>query len=164
MTETEKMEMRVKIARDVISRIDAKQISPNRTTYIRLNSWLDVPEDSVGTDSAQPIIDQFYKHCDVCMLGAMFLSHINLNNGVTIEDVPIAARPQIVEFLREYWTERELFEIESWYQGWTNNDSRMITFYLKYFWYQYCNETEVMKMLMENIVANGGNFVPEQLA
>lgn len=71
---------RVAVMRDVLKQLDRADV-PLRTKH---NSYLTGPSFRASFErvSLQSYVDEFQQHCEVCMLGAAFLSYTRLYNGV----------------------------------------------------------------------------------
>src|SRR5580704_5386593 len=87
MTKTErkaieqaKAEQRVAIARDVIEHLNLMQVM-RHNTYLK-GFVPNLPK----TGEAQKHINKIQKHCQVCALGACFLSYVRLNDDTDIKE------------------------------------------------------------------------------
>ena len=76
----EQRDKRVAVARDVLKQLDRADMR----LKVRHNSYLSGPSfrGSFGGGSLQSYVDELQQHCEVCMLGAAFLSYTRLYNGV----------------------------------------------------------------------------------
>lgn len=171
VTEKQKAKMRVKIAQDVLDSL--KLMKPSEDVYVEAVS-IHGKEGQIllaaKTDKKRAAILQ--KHCEVCALGACFLSAVKLYNEQLIPVYAVSA--SVVMFdglaanivkprLREFFTTTQMDMIESAFEGY------VITYQSSGALYSRCNiaadwgrlyttDKGRMRAIMQNIVKNGGEF------
>ncbi len=155
--EMDDAEKRVAIARDVIVHLNL--VKPSQGTYC----YRSRPKGIRGRDSAQNYIDKISKDCDVCALGACFLSYIRLNNQVKVHEVigkkgynlnhVSVGQYLIQQKLGSYFTSEQLNVIESAFENYHCEDQ--------------CDEYDDLgktpkarlRNIMRNIIKNKGEFI-----
>ena len=180
---------RLAIARDVLAQLKLKRYKSTPGTYLHIN---DVPD--IDTIDPNVSIQELFKtqpdvSCEVCALGACFMSLINLDNKVNVgqfcteEELDYNSRKYLDadfdlmhERLGKYFPGHMLALIESAFEmremGTSDTDPRFARFYEAYdlipeHLYQpaivwgkrYKNSNERLKAIMQNIVRNGGDFI-----
>jgi hypothetical protein len=140
-------EMRVKVAEDVLTRLPNLKVK-TETGYIR--PLTDAKEEElceVRYDSAKKHLSKFERKCNVCALGSLLLSHVRVNNELTVDDVLNANGYH--DDLLEYFEHDQLQLIESHFE---NNKKIDGCFYEE--------DDERLEAIMQNIVDNDGEFNP----
>jgi hypothetical protein len=165
MTAAEKAVERVVIAKDVIKQIAAGRLVARHNIYFQA-------EDVENTPSAQLCDLLRGKTCIVCAKGAVFVAMLDRFNEITLldsggyistlsEDDPTGELSfgggSIKSYVCELFGSGMLNEIEYYFEGssFTVNADR--------FYGSYANAEERPSAIMRNIIANGGDFKPEQL-
>jgi hypothetical protein len=142
-----KAQKRVAIAQDVIEHLDA--LDP-RQNYAYVHTCY-TPTTDTEEDGAQQHINKISKDCQVCALGACFLSYIRLFNKVKLCQITHAghvfcARTQIYDQLQEFFATSQLGEIEKAFEFNNKNFDPSET------------PKDRLKAIMQNIVDNNGTF------
>jgi len=191
--------MRVAIAKDVISQLNSKKLIPERLTWVedsKMGSIEDFIESKVNKID-QDKLDDFgidlreyvcnIKKCEVCALGAIFISAVSLYNDMTIypgyyrstrNKNPYNWKPdsakcynwKIFEDLNtspliKYFTKSQMELIESAYEGYegthevSTSKEKVIC---KAFYFKYPSNKNRMIAIMENIIDNNGTFNPKK--
>ncbi len=176
------MNKMVAVAKDVLSRLKKFRL------YVVSNYYLNgVREFSFhDDDGAQENLCTLEGNCGVCALGAMFLSHIRLNNQVKMIDVKekmlynngeegddspngrqrhLAARTFLEKCLKKITTKEQLALIEIAFElndnilgiGKISKAKRQAAYN---FGNRYYGDAERLKAIMENVVKNKGMFKP----
>lgn len=167
------------IAQDVLARLALVLFTPVKGYYLitcinkELFQSLDI--------QARPVIDELEERCQVCALGACFLSYIRLFNNVKLRDILTldyydnlvnrnmeATQSTIKENLVEIFGLEQLALIEIAHEmmdgrifgivGESHNSEANKRAYD--FGARYPENVDRMRAIMYNIVENGGNFVP----
>lgn len=115
-----------------------------------------IPSNFPKTGNAQKYIDKIQEKCQVCALGACFISNIRLFNKVNIEDLiycnnndgkySLYGGLEIHKTLKSIFTEKELNYIESFFEGWTEKEFA--------FSKKHKSPKLMLKAIMENIIEN----------
>jgi hypothetical protein len=155
-TRLTKAQKRVAIAKDVLKQLKALNVV--KGTYLR-NYGLQLPRN----DQAKQHINQISRGCEVCALGACFLSHIRLFNEVDVGTLAgrcgetvncvFAGSDLIDAELHKYFTYDQLLLIEAAFEGWTGEGYEARDFYDK-----HPDPKERLQAIMQNIVKNNGEF------
>jgi len=178
--------MRVAIAKDVISQLNSKKLIPERLIWVEdskmgsiddfINSKVDkIPQDELddfAVDLSEYVCN--IKKCEVCALGAIFVSAVSLYNDMTI----YPGRNYIAENLNwkvfedldtspfiKYFTKSQMELIESAYEGHegthgVSSDKEEVI--CKAFYSKYPNDKDRMIAIMKNIIDNNGTFDPKK--
>lgn len=152
------MKQRVAIAEDVLLRLKASKLKAGKGSYLLDEDWPDLDQ----TSDARPVIDVIEAACQVCARGAMLLSQVRLFNCLTVGEVrsssigimnrkhlqPIFGDDQINLI-------ESAFEMDDFTWGDNNDADGAIGFGER-----YDEPEERLAAIMNNIVANGGDFRP----
>ena len=106
-------------------------------------------------DSAQPFIDELQKDCEVCVMGSLLLSHIRLNNKVSIKQLDHASSESIVYDLRNSFTNTQLKLMEAAFEGYSYHGNKAYCFSDDYY-----TDEECLIAILENVIKNEGTFKP----
>jgi hypothetical protein len=160
-----KAEQRVQIAKDVIKQLDSGKLVAE-SIYFNWNS----SEYDALNEKAQCLADQDSKTdfacltkqttCQVCGIGSLFVAALERDGryklgGKRSKDA-YPDREDEVAHLAKYFDADTLQDIEDHFEqneAWSRND------YNQEIIKEY-NETKRLKMIMENIIKNKGDFVP----
>lgn len=146
--ETSKAEMRVKIAKDALAQM--KFISPTSNIYISF-------DDALPFGSLQQILEEKKPTCEACAIGSLFLAHVHLNNQFNIDsEFPNFDRGKVCHVLETYFSKEQLDDIEAAFEGW--KESRDF-----YGFYADNSDYDRLRLILENIIANDGDFVSAAL-
>jgi len=178
-TTAAQQEMRIAIAKDVLKQLNAKKIIAASGTWI--------------TDSKMPDLDEYVcdlqnkgerkfdvknyvnkvNQCEVCALGSLFVSAVNLYNNVYIStDKNSNPQDQVWNIftnlssspLKRYFSVAQLKYIEAAYEGLAGEhipaDERSEK-YAEAFYLAHSNNNERLRGIMQNIIDNNGTFKPE---
>lgn len=159
-----KRKMRVRIAKDVLELLKQRKfiVSPGiylDTKMIVPKSWL-----KKATQVGKKLLT---KPCTVCAMGALFVAEVvrndklnfaQLNNSNFIEEGrPLTVgRAVMDDRLRRFFTERDLQDIEGYFEGWGYQD-RTVNFWIK----SYPDARQRLRAIMRNIIRNEGDFKPK---
>lgn len=113
MAQEGKEQQCIEIAEDVLKQLDCAAYVEIRGTYIDWNyKILFQDNESVkkGIERIPP------RRCRVCAIGAATLSAARLFNGVIFSDIEGDGK---FHFLREFFTEQEVHDLEAAYEGFT---------------------------------------------
>jgi hypothetical protein len=146
---------RVTIAKDVIAWLDLKKLIPTAGTYL----------ETVATTKVNGY------SCNACAVGAMFACQVERTPKLTLEvadyseyhvddAAEVATRNYCNAGMREtlgkFFSREQLGLIESAFECMAFDDAEAA----EKFGRRYHTEARRMRAIMENIVANGGEFVP----
>ncbi len=142
----------LELATDVLKQLRFYNVSCGE--YIGDTNELTALMKTHGQESAQKHIETL-KHCPVCAKGALCLAYIEKYNNVILDDVQDIANYGLEEFLQEFFGEDELDLIESAFEGWAHYRTG-----LRLGDFRDIEPKERLRLIMENIVENGGKFEP----
>jgi hypothetical protein len=178
-----KNQMRVAIAKDVLSQIKTRKIIP------QVGVWMEDPKmgslddivynavdnylDSDDTCRLMPFSAQDYtkkvKNCRVCALGSIFVSSVNLFNGVEFdngEEVYDCFENLKTSPLNRYFSPEELELIEGCFEGDDGLHADRLNTRDRGVAIAFTNKYPIVKKrleaIMNNIIKNDGSFKPEQ--
>ena len=180
-----KIQMRVAIAKDVIAQINSKKLIPETGVWIydpklgsiddHIDNLIDKAMEDEENDTCrfEPFNARDFtkkvNKCKVCALGSIFVSAVNLYNGVEFTDGENAARAfDTLEFspLSNYFSPRELAFIETCFEGedsahWTDVDGKDSAIAIAYN-RSFPKAKDRLISIMKNIIRNKGAFIAEQ--
>jgi len=152
-----KAEARVLIAQDVLNQLNLKKIIATKGKYFEFKGGVFDDNDFLHEVIAR-------SPCEVCALGSLYYSRVQLANETKCDVVRSPAYGRDInlinnsgtmdEDLLRYFDGEQLAEIESFFEGW----SEALEF-------AYNNpDPEIrMRKIMQNIIDNNGDFKPELL-
>ena len=152
-----KAEARVLIAQDVLNQLNLKKIIATKGKYFEFKGGVFDDNDFLHEVIAR-------SSCEVCALGSLYYSRVQLANETKCDVVRSSAYGRDInlinnsgtmsEDLLQYFNIAELDSIESFFEGW----SEALEF-------AYNNpDPEIrMRKIMQNIIDNNGDFKPELL-
>lgn len=180
-----KQQMRVAIANDVISQIKSKKLIPKPGVWIcdpkmgsldqHIENLIDEAMDDPKNDTcnftefnARDFTKKVNK-CEVCALGSIFVSAVNLYDDVELKDGEEATsvfETLDLSPLSKYFSPTSLAFIECCFEGedsahWCDIDGKESAIGIAYH-RSFRSSKERLIAIMKNIVRNKGNFVPEQ--
>ncbi len=165
-----KAQKRVMIAQDVLAQIKTKRYVAESGCWVQPNIKAACEKNLKDEDSVQELFaKKKIKSCNVCALGGLFMSCINLNNNTTIEDLKkefyigdfVYDDSKISNGLNRIFTQKQLILIESYFegsQGYFKGDNEKTLVFLESY-----NDDERLEMIMQNIIDNDGTFKPSKL-
>ncbi len=149
MQESEKQEMRIRIAQDALKQIN--MVNPSAGVYCMF------PYALPANESLQKFLIEQHPPCDVCALGSLFLSNIRINNKFNTDKInqhSMIGRDDILASLREYFDYDELDEIEKAFEG--NCGERDYNYFVA----DYPEDSVRLELILNNIIDNKGAFKP----
>jgi hypothetical protein len=171
----ERAQMRVNVAKDVLSRINTIQVKSGEYIFSPQLSYL--PLETIN-DNAQKYVDKIQSDCQVCALGACVLSYVRLYNKVTIKEMGYddyferlnPKNKTIRNILKNIFSDVQILLIESAFES-ENHD---VTFMYEdveesygdsvekavLFGNEYRTLRDKLEAIMINIIQNNGEFVP----
>jgi hypothetical protein len=174
-----KAQKRVMIAKDVLAQIKAKRYIPEAGTWVDINYNHFGSEMQIGEEcSVQELFsEKTIESCQVCALGGLFMSCINLNNSTLFKELDeaanclgdwIAKNLKLSNNLNTIFSRDQLILIELYHEGgsgYFRSSDNLKAKYKHYnlFYTFYPNDEERLKLIMENIVENEGTFKPTKL-
>jgi len=114
----------VDIAKDVLKQINAKTLIARKGSYVhaythmkgRERRWIDpiYGTDTLNKrDAREALLDkELGMDCEVCALGAVFMSWVKKNNSVTLEEIGTIHASGIIEKLKDVFSNVELCVME----------------------------------------------------
>jgi hypothetical protein len=165
-----KAQKRVMIAQDVLAQIKAKRYFAESGCWVQPNIKAACEKNLKDEDSVQELFaKKKIKSCNVCALGGLFMSCINLNNNTTVQDLKdetyigdlVADDDKLSNGLNRIFTQKQLILIETYFEGsegyFKGDDEETVTFFENY------DDDERLEMIMQNIIDNNGTFKPNKL-
>lgn len=168
MTKTEK---RIAVAKDVLKQIKARKYAVTAGTYCNIN----ITCKDVGKD-LQRVIKKQTEPCEVCAIGSLFLSKINLFNNYVLDEETISKSwigndidlnfDSLQENLEDLWTSREFKIMEMTFEGKDidcmfddseGKDEKLIDATFA-FYEKYSDPEDRLIAIMQNIIKNKGKF------
>ena len=147
MTQPEKA---VAVAKDILKHLKSIRVK-SENTYLEMKKPLSDRIDN--DDNAQRHIDAITKNCEVCAVGACFLSYVRVFNQVTVGDVLKAGYSYMQNKIRDAFPQSMLLEIEDVFE-----EHQFTSVHLKR---QYKDAKQRLRAIMLNIVQNKGKFLTE---
>lgn len=174
LSHAQQKNMRIKIAKDVLKRLryldvrrgwgyicnggiiveeaddnEAKELFDRKTRKLNLDT------------EVQDILPKVEKTCQVCALGACFLSHVRFHDNFQVEELDNVDREDITNELEYYFDADQLnliencFESNSYIDKYTySSNDRIINPFAK-----YTDAKKRLRAIMINIVKNKGTLV-----
>jgi len=168
-----KAQKRVMIAQDVLAQLKTKRYVAESGCWVQPNYYSDWKQLS-DKDSVQELFAaKKIESCNVCALGGLFMSCTNFNNNTLLEDLYdvsgdlgnlIDEEEQLSNKLNKIFSTNQLKLIEMYFEAnggffrEDDEDDRIGVFYNK-----NSSDKKRLQLIMENIVENGGTFVPAKL-
>lgn len=168
-----KSQKRVMIAQDVLAQLKAKRYIPESGVWVEpryKSGKMGNEEESVQKLFAEKNITK----CNVCALGAMFMSCTNMNNNTTVDDLDdectgmlgdlISDNYKLSNGLNRIFTYQQLALIETYFENGDGYFQHQDIDYdhLDKFSVTY-NEDERLEQIMKNIIENQGTFKPGKM-
>jgi hypothetical protein len=169
-------EQRVAIAKDVIAQLRAKRFIAE-SIYFQLGKGDDI---SIYVDDDAPAAACIMQTgCQVCGIGSIFTGAVLKDPKIKMSDVDSGDRDDQVQYLRRWFSERQLDLIENYFESNTGAALSIDFNYLdgdceeehgEYYEHrfkmhpivkEYDNEAR-LTMIMQNIVSNDGVFDPRK--
>ncbi len=154
---TKKQRMRIRIAQDALAWLRAGALRASHWCFF-LPATFEGREALTSATDGKQLRDVVLGPCNVCALGALFVSHVVSFNHRLAKDSWGIDRWEIHEQLKDHFSSEELSCIEVAFEGWGSASSRYSQSYL--FYRRYPNSTERLEAILENIIKNEGEFIP----
>jgi|SRR6185436_1801424 len=149
----------VKVARDVLAQLRLKRYFAEPGTYVNLN--FDTYEDNVR----QLSFKDFFKEnkeatCNVCALGAAFVSLINIKNKCSVDEID--DHSTIFDRLEEVFGQKNMALMESAFESVRMvredyDDYDMLNAAADW-GTKFYDDNQRLRAIMLNVVRNGGDF------
>lgn len=124
---------RLQIARHAIELVNSGAIRPTEAFYV------------LKEDSSAP--------CAVCAVGSLFISFMEMTDNPFLRQPRLEAhRIRTFAALRDHFSHDQLHLIEEAFMGWGSWNE---------FWAEHANDRTRMLLILQNIVDNDGEFVPD---
>lgn len=165
-------QQRVEVAKDVLKQLELKFLKAERQTYLKVSELTkDIEKPS---DKLDKVFDQVFKSrgkCNVCGIGACFVSMVKLGNSIATKQVGIKGYIENGDSIGHYDMRRLLddvfsedqqsliecaFEQDSGF-GFAPIPDRKAA---KSFGQKYKHDSTRLKAIMKNIIKNKGEFIP----
>lgn len=160
---------RITIAKDVLELLETEKVIAQSGTYMELDSdieekywddWSTAPEAPV---QLHELIERS-ETCEVCGIGACFVAAVRRNDQVEASDMSGASDDDFMRSYLESWFTKDQIELieaafeesSRFYKG----PSRKLGQRASDFGKRYDSDEERMRAIFQNIVDNGGTFVP----
>jgi len=170
--EMTKAQVRVEVAKDVIRSL--KLLNPKSGVYLRPFGTATLANKIVeSSKDSRKVAQKLKKGCEVCALGACFLSTVKLTNKYTFnpirpsEYMPYKSdswdREDLLGKLHKVFTPFQIDLIETAFEGYNCGVIRMgsaIDQRATSFYHDYEDETSRLRAIMKNIIRNNGTFKP----
>lgn len=153
-------EQRVEIAKDVLKQIYKNRFVPTKGTYVRAVTHKSLP----ALESDAEVCDIMRRRkCEVCALGALFLSAVDKHDNLKVSDLgwrgkkdlylEIGTPSRIKNYLEPFFTSMELLHIEQAFENYG-------LYPYGHHYHEYNHDpVERMTLVMTNIVNNNGDFI-----
>jgi hypothetical protein len=170
-------ERRVFVAKDVLKQLN--KLSIKQGQYVVFDAEISgsvwgLPTDGITdkfkNQELKDILHKVRKDCEVCALGACFLSivgitdkfEINRNNVNSYNEIEFE---RIEKHLKKVFTSREMALIETAFEGVVIRDEYILendqaVRRAKDFACQYADNKDRLRAIMKNIIKNNGKFCP----
>lgn len=145
-------QMAVAIAKDVIAQIKCRKYTPEAGIYV-CGADDNIPVTAIGNKQLQPFLKAGNLKCEVCAIGAVFLSSVRLFNDFIIPRYWDDA--DMKDKLGEYFSFIELRELEASFENW--GDSLFLETPLA-----HLDAQDRMLFIMSEVVRQKGSFDPEK--
>ncbi len=147
-----KTKKRIEIAKDVLKQLKARKLNVKKGDYCYINNEI------FANKNLKNVLSKFRKSCEVCALGACFLSIISIIDNFVLDDCYTIGRHKMSPYLKLAFTDNQLDLIECSFEGWTDYfteaEKKATRFHAK-------DSPEVrLKAIMKNIIQNNGTFKP----
>ena len=160
---------RITIAKDVLELLETEKVIAQSGTYMELDSdieekywddWTAAPEAPV---QLHELIERS-ETCEVCGIGACFVAAVRRNDQVEASDMNAASDDRFMRsYLRNWFTKDQIELIEAAFEesgGFYKGPTRRLGERASNFGKRYDSDEERMRAIFQNIVDNGGTFVP----
>lgn len=145
-------QMAVAIAKDVISQIKRRIYLPESGVYVA-GANDNIPQTAIGTKQLQPFLKKRNLRCEVCAIGAAFLSSVRLFNDLIVPEY--WDNCDMKDKLREYFSPLELQALEASFENF--GDSLFLDTPLSALLAQ-----DRMLFIMSEVVRQKGSFDPKK--
>lgn len=142
----------IAIARDVIAQIKCRKYTPELGTYVS-GADDNIPTEAIGCEQLQPFLKKKDLQCEVCAIGAAFLSSIRLFNDFVVPEYWDDS--DMKNKLGEYFSPSELRALEASFENW--GDSLFLETPLV-----NLKAQDRMIFLMSEVIRQKGNFNPSK--
>jgi hypothetical protein len=158
---------RVLVAKDILDLLAAQAIHPEKGAYVDLDARAILKPEEQLREAFEEELQQY--GCRVCAIGATFVAAVRRFNDVTAERfvadglTGLAARPHIIDYMLRIFDRLQLDMIEAAFEGVEFAPMRLSEdaysrCYL--FFNQYEHDIDCFRAIMQNIIANNGEFIP----
>lgn len=149
--ELSRSEQRVAVAQDVLLQLDAQRLSAKADQYLGLRfRGRALNLACILADETTELILQ--NKCNVCAIGAVFVSLARRRGDVTFLDVQVTVVEGIAGYTTDVFSEDMLQGMEHYFEV---HDIRRRM--------RHLNDDGRLRAIMRNIIDNEGAFVPKEL-
>ncbi len=148
---------RIAIAQDVIAQVRVKRFAATPGTYVRMGAKY---EDRIThKDKVEELLEIEGVQCNVCAKGALFMAHVMKTGNCDMSDANHTGTHSIAYRLKGVFDKDQLDMMESAFErspfGSTSNVHAAVKFGKG-----YNNPDDRLIAIMENVIANRGDFKP----
>lgn len=174
-----KPEQRVAVAKDVLKQIESGFYTATRGGYLSLRSVQKVYNVPIQLDTLLAFLKKEKAKCEVCGIGSIFVSMVNIGNKVTTQECGLDSIEECCRVgdgimrdkLNKIFSPEQRSLIECAFEKSTyladddhnytadNNSIKKIE-NAKTFGLKYKTDTDRLKAIMKNIIKNKGEFIP----
>lgn len=164
LTAIEKKKRLVVIARDIVKQLKLKRFIASPGTYFYVPDLSSSAEWMNGKDFQAEL--QPKKHCEVCALGAMFISYVDKYDSISGSSIN-----RVPQKMREIFGSTQTSQIEAVFEGFRNRGITKTPLFQRYWGEteesrdaldesEKFHPTDRMLAIMRNIIRNKGEFKP----
>jgi hypothetical protein len=159
-------EQRKSVASDVINQLNVGKYLAKNMVYVQFNEHAIKDNIKVGDDMKSTL--HLLEDCTVCAYGSLMLSTIRFKNSVNWDYSGLSygaiskGDSNYTKPLKALFTADQLKLIEDAFEGWDadiDDDEDSDSSEILRFYYSFDNPTDRMIAIMENLIANNGEFV-----
>lgn len=160
---------RVQIARDVLAQLAAKRFKATHLVWVSKDGNHGINLDRVSNEKEVCDVTKKLKKCNVCAMGGLFVAAVERADALKIGDIDGTdchaetgrefrsfANDDLFGYLKRFFSMAQLEDIETAFEA--GNGATDGTYEAKFFLEGVEEPNDRMRLIMENIIANGGRF------
>lgn len=164
-----KNRQRVAIAKDVITSLNTKEIVATQGSYLNSRQlWPDSKEffseekENLDKQVRDVFIDKNPPKCTACAVGSLFVCAVKRHDAITIGEMNTFDRGNLTDYLDKFFDQDQLHLMEDAFETYYDKTNRHNESYneAEDFGRKYKTAKERMIAIMENVIANDGEFIP----
>lgn len=155
-------EKRVRLAQDVVEHIISKKLIAQSELYISFGDeakHIEVIYYNQNTELKSYLLKE-NTNCEVCAIGALYLSEVMYTNDVSMPSVKYPEGDVLHRRLQNYFEPEQLELIEATFEMDEYFSDSMLAANAISFGARFESHEYRMISIMENIIANNGEFIP----